>query len=154
MSHTPDSLSTRPATQTSGQEAIETVVDRPPAAGGSKHLPPPAPRFAPKPGVRAEVRPWGAGPGQDVALELLDLSELSVRVRLRMPVVVSRRFEVTLRDPEGRRWARGMATLGWSTRCEDGTLVAVLELGTFIKPDIVRQLGGAPVSVSAPASKS
>ena len=54
-----------------------------------------------------------------------------------------------LRDPDGRRWARMMATLTGSDRCEDGTVVAALELATFLKPDVVRLLGGAPVPAPA-----
>ena len=139
---------TRPAIPTGGQEAIETTVDTPRDIGrpGAR---PPAPRFVPKPGVRAEVRPWGGGAGQDIALELLDLSELSVRVRLRLAVQVSGRFEVTLRDPEGRRWARVMATLCWVAGSSDGTTVATLGLGRPLTPDIVRQLAGSPVTTPA-----
>jgi hypothetical protein len=148
MSHPPAGPSARPGTQPGSEEAVETIVDPPPAARRPGSWAP-APQFVPKPGVRAEVRPWGAGPGQDVALELLDLSELAVRVRLRLLVSVSGRFEVTLRDPEGRRGARCMATLRSSAHCDDGTVVAVLELGTLIRPDVVRQLGGAPVPAAA-----
>src|SRR3954466_8467839 len=75
---------TRPAAQASGQEAIETTVDPPPAAGSVYRRPPP-PRLAPKPGVRAEVRPWGGGAGQEAATPLLDLPELGIRVRLPLP---------------------------------------------------------------------
>ena len=153
MSHPPFAQPIRPADQTGGEEAVETTIDPPAAARG----PGPrrqAPRFAPKPGVRVEVRPWGGGAGQDVALELLELSELNIRVRLRLPVWVSSRFQVTLRDPEGQRWARMMATLSWSAASEDGTFVAVLELGTFLTPDIVRRLGASPVPAPAPAGQS
>jgi len=151
MSHAPKSPPIHLGAQTGGAD-IETVVDPPPAARAPVQRPQ-APRFAPRPGVRAEVRPWGAGAGQDVALEVLDLSELAVRVRLRLLVRVSGRFEVTLRDPEGRRWARCMATLGSSVHCEDGTVVAVLELGTLIRPDIVRQLAGPPVPAPESAAR-
>ena len=144
MRQPPTSQPTGPAGQSSGQEAIETIVDPPPVARGSVHRPPP-PRFAPKPGVRAEVRPWGGGAGQDVALELLDLSEVGVRVRLRLSVRVSGRFEVTVRDADGRRWLKGMASIGWSTRCDDGTVIALLTFGQSLLPHVVRQLGGSLV---------
>lgn len=148
MSHTPAPLTTGPAAPTAGEAAIETAVDPAPDAGRPGHRGP-APKFVPpRPGVRVEVRPWGAGPGPDLALELLDLSELAIRVRLRLKVRVSDRFEVTLRDPEGRRWARSMAGICWATPSEDGTVVAVLSLGRLLVPDVVRQLA----SPSMPAS--
>ena len=150
MSHIPGSLSTRFAAQTTGQEAVETTVDTPPAPRpvGAR---PPATRFAPKPGVRVEVRPWGAGPGQDVALELLDLSEQGVRVRLRLAIRVSDRVQVVVRDPEGRRWLKGLASIGWSERCSDGTVAALLTFGQPLLPHVVRQLGGTPVPAPSPA---
>jgi hypothetical protein len=77
-----------------------------------------------------------------VAVELLDVSELAVRVRLRLKARVSDRFEVTLRDPEGRRWARVMADICWATPCEDGTVVTMLTLGRLLVPDVVRRLAG------------
>ena len=85
-----------------------------------------------------------------MALELLDLSELGVRVRLRLAVRVSDRFEITLRDPEGRRWARVMAANCWSDRSDDGTVVALLALGRPLLPDVVRRLAGPLVPAPAP----
>ena len=141
MSQTPTSRPTRPDAPATGQEAVETIVDPPPAAraGGARPAPP---RFAPKPGVRAEVRPWGAGAGQDVAVQLLDLSEVGVRVRLRLAVRVSGRFEVTVRDAEGRRWLRGLATIAWSAPVEDGTVTVLLTFGQPLLSHVVRALGG------------
>ena len=145
---------TRPAVHTSGEEAIETIVDPPPTGAASAFRRPPPPRFAPKPGVRAEVRPWGGGAGQDVALELLDLSELGIRVRLRLPARVSDRFEVTVRDSDGRRWLKGLAGIGWSARSPDGTVVALLTFGPRLLPHVVRQLGGEPAPALEPAAQS
>jgi hypothetical protein len=143
---------TRPAAQASGQEAIETTVDPPPAAVSVYRRPPPV-RLAPRLGVRAEVRPWGGGAGQDVALELLDLSELGIRVRLRLPARVSDRFHVTVRDPDGRSWLKGMAAIGSSARSQDGTVVAMLTFGQRLLPHVVRALGGEPAHAPEPSAR-
>jgi hypothetical protein len=93
----------------------------------------------------AEVRPWGGGAGPDVAVELLDVSELGVRVRLRAAVRAGQRFEVTLRDGAGTAWARVMAVLCWSAGSPDGTVVAGLALSRPLLPDVVRRLAGPPI---------
>jgi len=121
----------------------ETVVDsRPPGDPAGRRT---APRHPALPGARAEVRPWGGGPVPDVAVELLDVSELGVRVRFRLPAQVSQRFEVTLRDAGGNRLARVMATLSWSAPAADGTFLAGLVLGRPLLPDVVRRLAGPPL---------
>jgi hypothetical protein len=148
MSHIPTSRPIRPDAPATGQEAVETIVDPPPAAHAVPARPAP-PRFAPKPGVRVEVRPWAAGAGQNVAVELLDLSEVGVRVRLRLAVRVSGRFEVTVRDAEGRRWLRGLATIAGSAPVEDGTVAVLLTFGQPLLSHVIRALGGDPVPAPA-----
>ena len=143
---------TRPAAQTSGEEAVETTVDTPSSFRGSGYRRPAPTHYAPKPGVRVEVRPWGGGAGQDVALEFIDLSELGVRVRLRLAVRVSDRFEVTVRNTDGRRWIKGMASIASSERDASGTVVALLTFSQSLLPHVVRQLGGEPVPVPGPVA--
>ncbi|HEX3148852.1 MAG TPA: PilZ domain-containing protein [Gemmataceae bacterium] len=151
MNQLPETWHVRPAVEV---PAEETVVDLPPRPSGGFACRRNAARFAPKPGVRVEVRPWGAGAGQDVAQELLDLSELGLRVRLRMPVRVSGQFEVTLRDAASQRVCRVMAIIRWSTRSQDGGITAGLELSRPLLPEVVRRIAGAPMPAAPPARPS
>jgi hypothetical protein len=150
MNLPPTSRPIRLGGQTTGEDAIETTVDAPPAGRGAGLRRQPPTHYAPKAGVKAEVRPWAAGPGQDVALELIDLSELGVRVRLRLPDRVSGRFEVIVRNADGRRWIKGMAAIAWSVRSPDGTVVALLTFGQPLLPHVVSQLGDRPVPAPMP----
>lgn len=140
MSHIQPTPMTRAAAATADAAAVDTTVDPPTDPGRPGHRRP-VPRFVrPSPGVRVEVRPWGAGPGPDVAVELLDVSELAIRARLRLKAQVSDRFEVTLRDADGRRVARVMTESCWATPAEDGTVVTMLTLGRLLVPDVLRRL--------------
>src|SRR4051812_34273796 len=119
-------------------DADETVVDPPPIPTRvERRL---AGRMPARPGAKAECRPWGGGPGPDVGLELLDVCEIGIRVRLGKPCRPDDRFEVTLRDPDGHRCGRMMAVVRWASCSRDGSVVAGLELGRPLMADVVRRL--------------
>jgi hypothetical protein len=105
-------------------------------------------RFRARRGARAEVQKWGRTPGPDVALQLIDVSEGGVQVRLRVAVHAKELFEVTLRDPAGDRCAQPVTAVRWSRPEPDGTVVVGLEFAHVLRPDVVGGLAG-PVSPGA-----
>jgi hypothetical protein len=132
-----------PAAQVqNGSDAEDTVVDPPPPVGKTRVERRLIKRLPARPGARVECRSWGGGPGPDFGLELLDVCEVGIRVRLARPVRPDDRFEVTLRDPDGQKCGRMMAVVRWACCSRDGTVMAGLELGRPLLPEVVRRLAG------------
>jgi hypothetical protein len=99
------------------------------------------------PGARAEVRPWNRSTA-DMAVELLDISEIGMRVRLRVPVMSRDLVEVVLRDPAGEVCARVFAAVRWWSEGRDGTAVAGFEFGSALESAVVERLGEVPGGAS------
>lgn len=134
--------------ETSG--ALETVADAPTGWPCRRR----APRFPAHPQARAEVRLWGGGPGPDVALRLLEVSEAGLRVQLRPPARPDDRFQVALWGPDGARCAgRVMAVARWTARSPDGTVVAGLEFGRPLLADAVRRLAAPAQQPDTPSPR-
>lgn len=105
-------------------------------------------RLPARPGAKAEVRPWNRS-SADMAVQLLDVSESGIRVRLRVPVMTRDLVEVTLRDPAGQVCAKVFAAVRWWSLGRDGTAVAGFEFGRPIDPDAFARLAGGPADQPA-----
>jgi len=92
-------------------------------------------------GSRAEIRRWGGGVGgQDIAEELINVSDAGVGVRLSTPVRRGERFDVTLWGPGAEWCGRGMGVVRWAVVFGGGTVLAGLQLNRPLTAQAILEL--------------
>lgn len=97
-------------------------------------------RLPAKEGSRAEIRRWGISAGPDLAEELVDLSEVGIRVRLQTAVRRGERLDVTLWLP-GALWCiRSMGIVCWSVIGADRLTLVGIHLRRRLTAQDFRQL--------------
>ena len=85
-------------------------------------------RFPVRPGASVEVRRWGIGVGNDLAVQLLDVSASGVGVQLKRLVRSGEQLDVTLWVPK-RTWCiRCKSVVRWCILGPDGNALTGLQL--------------------------
>jgi hypothetical protein len=107
-------------------------------------------RFPARSGTRVEIRRWGILSGPSFAKELLDISEVGVRVRLSIAARQGEQLDVTLWVPGGTWCVRSMGIVRWSVIGTDGLSLTGIQLRRRLMPQDFKRLADSGFPVYRP----